>query len=94
MASATFERLDKRTLEFFGQWTMAEVTHLYESLAKESFECADLAGVKQIDSAGLAVIITALLKSGPQKIELRHCPVAMKPLVELYDLEPYLANSL
>lgn len=94
MASGSFARVDEQVLSFAGRWTMVTVRELWADLSKESFNCADLEKIEQIDSAGLAAIITALLSGhDSQKINLRHCPESIKPLVALYGLEPYLVHS-
>lgn len=94
MANGSFARLDDHVLGFAGSWTMVTVRELWDQLSAESFNCADLEKIEQIDSAGLAAIITALLKGNDNGgINLRHCPESIKPLVALYGLEPYLIHS-
>ncbi|CAG9295602.1 STAS domain-containing protein [Celerinatantimonas diazotrophica] len=94
MANGSFARIDDQVLGFTGCWTMATVRELWEQLSTESFNCADLEKIEQIDSAGLAAIITALLSGhDSEEINLRHCPESIKPLVTLYGFEPYLIHS-
>ncbi|MFM2486718.1 STAS domain-containing protein [Celerinatantimonas yamalensis] len=92
--SGFFECKSDGVIAFQGDWTMAMIADIWPQLLAQKFECADFSQISQIDSAGLAAIITALMKNQQATtINIRHCPDSIRPLIALYGLEPYLAHS-
>lgn len=95
MAEQAFASGENGNVTLIGEWRAKTVNEQWEALlALPAINSIDLHQVTQIDSAGLAAIITALIiKNGPKALDIRHCPESIQPLLALYGLDLHIADN-
>ncbi|MFM2482954.1 lipid asymmetry maintenance protein MlaB [Celerinatantimonas sp. YJH-8] len=95
MMAKAFESLSKGVIALLGEWRAPTVNAQWKELIRQpEIRCIDLSQVTQIDSAGLAAIITALvIKNGTTALHIRHCPQSIQPLLALYGLDPHIVED-